>query len=89
MTNYLLQKVSAGLVGAPVLALGVEYHSVQAGTSFHYEVTDLGTLGSNGSSAYGINDAGIVVGNSSIPKQGSHAFVWDHAPSSLSLPYRL
>jgi len=37
-----------------------------------YEIIDLGTLGGSNSRAYGINDAGQVVGISN-----SHAFLWD------------
>ncbi|SRR5258708_6394574 len=43
-----------------------------------YTVTDLGTIGGNLSNAFGINDAGQVVGMSYVTKQNglTHAFLW-------------
>jgi probable HAF family extracellular repeat protein len=43
-----------------------------------YQITDLGTFpGDNGSIAYGLNDSGQVVGDSSIDGFPGHAFLWD------------
>src|SRR5579871_818840 len=41
-----------------------------------YSVTDLGTLGGPASSARGINDAGIIVGEADYTDGHSHAFQW-------------
>ena len=39
-------------------------------------MVDLGAFGGNSSIAYGINDAGVVVGSSNSPDFDRHAFVW-------------
>lgn len=51
-------------------------HAAAAGV---YSVTDLGTLGGNGTTqAYGINEAGQVVGYSTTASLKYHAFLWDN-----------
>lgn len=45
----------------------------------NYSVTDLGTLGGGGTTqAYGINEAGQVVGYSTAASLKYHAFLWDN-----------
>ncbi len=41
-----------------------------------YKVTDLGNLGAGGAYAYGINNAGQVVGASATADGGEHAFLY-------------
>lgn len=58
---------------AAVLLIGAELVSAAS------PITDLGTLGGD-SHAYGINDAGVIVGSSSVGKDGragrTHAFIY-------------
>jgi probable HAF family extracellular repeat protein len=46
------------------------------------QVTDLSTLGGRDSQAMGINDAGAVVGVSSMPDKTRHAFLYEHGKLS-------
>ncbi|HEX7025617.1 MAG TPA: HAF repeat-containing protein [Gammaproteobacteria bacterium] len=51
-------------------------HAAAAGV---YSVTDLGTLGADGTTqAFGINEAGQVVGYSTTASLKYHAFLWDN-----------
>jgi len=50
-----------------------------------YEVIDLGTLGGSQSRAYGINEAGRVVGYSETAEGMPHAFMWDENVGMVDL----
>lgn len=51
------------------------------------QMTDLGTLGGSGSAAYGINDAGYIVGKSDTEEGIEHAFVYKPARGMVDLNY--
>ncbi len=75
------------LTAVSFLVLGVR--SVNAGP---YTLTDLGTLGGNSSSAYGINDAGQIAGSSVLPGNLGRAFrysggVMTNLSAGLSAPW--
>ncbi|HBB31633.1 MAG TPA: HAF repeat-containing protein [Cyanobacteria bacterium UBA8803] len=50
-----------------------------------YSITDLGSLGSENTAAYRVNDLGQVVGASRLPNQAEHAFFWDKSEGMLDL----
>ena len=60
--------VSAAIMASVAQAMGVTYQMV-----------DSGTLGGDYSYAYGINDAGEVVGYSQTDSGYAHAFLYDGA----------
>ena len=67
--------VSGGVIalGAPILFQALP---AQALVPHRYQVTDLGTLGGTSSLAYGLNEAGNVVGVAEDADGISRAFVW-------------
>ena len=72
-----IRSFSLALLGAVALVVGMSILTATfAATSFSYTVTDLGTLGGSSSQAYGINDAGQVVGKADTSSGLSHAFLW-------------
>ena len=64
------------LAAASMLALGLASSATASPIPPHYTVTDLWTLGGPDSVGNGINDAGQVVGNSTLPTGRRHAFFW-------------
>lgn len=73
-----IRNFSLALLGAVALVLGMSILTATfAATRFSYTVTDLGTLGGSSSQAYGINDAGQVVGKADTSSGFRHAFLWD------------
>ncbi|MEW6498653.1 MAG: protein kinase, partial [Cyanobacteriota bacterium] len=81
-----LRTVLLGLVVVLVIALGLSLFrtntetTTTATSSFYYSVIGLGTLGGNFSEADDLNDAGQVVGGSTInnPNFTRHAFLWEN-----------
>jgi probable HAF family extracellular repeat protein len=55
---------------------------VKRGRQPRYQVTDLGTLGGNGSAAYGINNAGVISGGANVANGDQHPFVWQNGKLS-------
>lgn len=67
-THALVSPLAAALIGVSSLsAVGQQFVA-----------TPLGTLGGPGSVAYGVNDAGQVVGAADADDGSFHAFVWDN-----------
>ena len=50
------------------------------------EMMDLGTLGDDGSVAEAVNDAGQVVGSSSVASGVERAFIWTAHDGMVALP---
>ncbi len=102
MTRRLLKKFLVGLIGGVAIALSISiFYTATASTSFYYAITDLGNLDPskvpNSSSAYDINNSGLVVGNSgvSVTQIGSssptgyyHAFKWKNDTMIDLEPFR-
>lgn len=79
MTKRSLKKLLAGLIGGVLIALAISmFTAATASVNLYYSVTDLGNLGGGYSTAYGINYAGQVVGNSSTSSGKQHAFFWEN-----------
>src|SRR5215471_12615494 len=71
------------LVGIAALLMIVAMSSLSAAQQ--YTVTDLGAFGKS-SRAYGINDRGQVVGESTLPGSGkARAFLWSAGAGLLDL----
>src|SRR5262245_48058047 len=66
----------AGWATVALLCLLAHRASVSAATAPRYTVQELGTLGGATSRAFGINDAGQVVGSTTSASNGSRAFRW-------------
>lgn len=80
--NHLVPKFVLGLMVGQLFTLGVStFTGVAASEKFSYLVTDLGTLGGNYIEANAINDAGQVVGASTIKTNRNEfvkrAFFWE------------
>ena len=69
-------KLKISMLRILMCSLFAGHAAAEAGT---YSVTDLGTLGGSGTTqAYGINEAGQVVGYSTAASLKYHAFLWDN-----------
>lgn len=64
---------------AGIIAMVLATASTIEAQSGGWTVRDLGTLGGRAGEAYDINDAGHVVGASTPPGGGTHAFLWTPA----------
>lgn len=79
-SSTVMKNLSIATAGAALLALGT---AGSANAVSLYSITDLGTLGGLETYAYGINNAGQVVGQSSINGNGqSRAFLWENGAIS-------
>ena len=66
------------IIGVLILAFLLSLPALHAQTP-QYTITDLGGMGGNDSSfAYGINDAGQVVGYAATPESAAHSFLYSN-----------
>lgn len=88
MTKRLLKNFLKSLVVGIVIAFFTSIFTFATATvSLSYALTNLGTLGGNYSEAFGINDAGIVVGDSSPSNTSSMlGFVWQEGTMNYLMP---
>jgi len=85
-TNTQLRAVSpSGRLGAGTGNLFNHGHAHAVLWDRNAGFTDLGTLGHDPSSAFGVNDRGQVVGNSLTGTFGAHAFYWDASSGMIDL----
>jgi probable HAF family extracellular repeat protein len=75
MTIRISSRLAA--IGLVLCASAQEDPTVSAQPHAQYQVTDLGTLGGNRSSAYGVNNRGQVVGVAETAAGEMHAFLWN------------
>jgi probable HAF family extracellular repeat protein len=77
---------------AALIALVHSFHTREAaakggggttGPTLRFQLVSLGTLGGQGSTAYGINDDGDVVGAADLPGGGSAGFVWFYSTGRM------
>jgi probable HAF family extracellular repeat protein len=79
MPKRLFRKFLLWLMGALLIAVGITvFNTTQATTIFYYAVTELDSLSSKESGAYGINNSGQVVGYSYPSGGPMHAVLWDN-----------
>lgn len=79
MLKRLLRKFVLVCVGALAIAVGITlFNTTNATTTFHYAVTELESLSTKESGAYGINNSGQVVGYSYPSGGPMHAVLWDN-----------
>ena len=70
-------KMSSAMSGRWVVASAACAWAAAIASGQSWEAVPLGTLGGPGSIAYGVNDAGTVVGASDTDEGALHAFVWE------------
>jgi len=78
-TGIAISISAAGLLAAlvaPVCLPAQEQSGTREQKPAHYRVIDLGTLGGTSSLGFGINNAGLVDGVSTVSDGNQHAFLW-------------
>jgi probable HAF family extracellular repeat protein len=79
MSQRLCRKFILVLLGALAIAVGITFfNTTHATTTFYYAVTELESLSTKESGAYGINNSGQVVGYSYPSGGPMHAVLWDN-----------